>query len=244
MEVEKIIFKAKMAEKAERYDDMVEFVKLLSQSKPVLEEEERRLFVAGYKNSVSTRRLAWRQIKLEEVAEATETGYDQVTANYRQVIEDEIKGLCTEVLTMLNKHLISCATDSKSRVEYLKVKGDFYRYLAEVSVEDERKEFSESAAVAYKESSEIAVTEMSPTDPLRLGLALNFSVFFYDTLDMPERAVQIAKAAFNDAIVHLDTVTEENYREVAGTMQLLKDNLALWATEAPSQPIEQPQLED
>ena len=78
----------------------------------------------------------------------------------------------------------------------------------------------------------MATAELPATHPVRLGLALNFSVFYYEILNSPERACRLARAAFDDAISGLDTLSEEeNYKDATLIMQLLRDNLTLWTTE-------------
>lgn len=63
-----------------------------------------------------------------------------------------------------------------------------------------------------------------------MGLALNFSVFYYEILNSPDRACHLAKQAFDDAIAELDSLSEESYRDSTLIMQLLRDNLTLWTS--------------
>ena len=95
--------------------------------------------------------------------------------------------------SLLDKHLIPKASNAESKVFYLKMKGDYYRYLAEVAVGDHRASVLEDSQKAYQEAFEIAKSKMQPTHPIRLGLALNFSVFYYEILNSPEKACQLAK---------------------------------------------------
>lgn len=96
--------------------------------------------------------------------------------NYRGQVEKELRDICSDILNVLEKHLIPCALTGESRVFYYKMKGDYHRYLAEFATGTDRKEAAENSLVAYKAASDIAMTDLPPTHPIRLGLALNFSV--------------------------------------------------------------------
>ena len=67
--------------------------------------------------------------------------------------------------------------------------------------------------------------------PIRLGLALNFSVFLYEVQCKNQEACSLAKQAFDDAIAELDTLDEESYKDSTLIMQLLRDNLTLWTSD-------------
>ena len=107
------------------------------------------------------------------------------------------------------------------------MKGDYFRYLAEVATGDKRSDVVEKSRESYDEAFNIAKAKMQPTHPIRLGLALNFSVFYYEILTAPDKACQLAKQAFDDAIAELDTLNEESYKDSTLIMQLLRDNLTV-----------------
>lgn len=111
-------------------------------------------------------------------------------------------------------------------------KGDYFRYKAEYLHESEKKKAAENACKAYEEASEKA-KELPPTHPIGLGLALNFSVFYYEILDKPDKACDLAKKAFDAAIAELDTLKEDSYKDSTLIMQLLRDNLTLWTSDIP-----------
>ncbi|GAA5945637.1 hypothetical protein JCM21900_004668, partial [Sporobolomyces salmonicolor] len=92
-----------------------------------------------------------------------------------------------------------------------------------------------------KAASTIASTELPPTHPIRLGLALNFSVFYYEILNSPDKACSLAKLAFDDAIAELDTLSEESYKDSTLIMQLLRDNLTLWTSDVESAEAAKPE---
>jgi len=150
---------------------------------------------------------------------------------YREKVEGELREICLDVLGLLDKYLISKADNPESNVFYLKMKGDYYRYLAEVATGDDRSNDVDKSQKSYQEAFDIAKEKMQPTHPIRLGLALNFSVFYYEILNSPDKACQLAKQAFDDAIAELDTLNEDSYKDSTLIMQLLRDNLTLWTSD-------------
>ena len=87
-------------------------------------------------------------------------------------------------------------------------------------------EVKESSKSSYEEAREVA-SNLLPTHPIRLGLALNFSVFHYEIMNDPEEACKLAKKAFDDAIAELDKLEEDSYKDSTLIMQLLRDNLTV-----------------
>lgn len=103
--------------------------------------------------------------------------------------------------------------------------------MAEFSVDPQRQKAAEESNKAYKEASEIAATQLFPTHPIRLGLALNYSVYFYEIMNDPDEACRLAQTAFDDAISRLEHLSEESYKDSTLIMQLLRDNLTLWTSD-------------
>ncbi|KAH9518664.1 hypothetical protein Btru_005912 [Bulinus truncatus] len=226
------VYQAKLAEQAERYDEMVCAMKKVAMQDIELTVEERNLLSVAYKNVIGARRASWRIISsIEQKEEKCPPEKQNLTKEYRVQVETELNSICHDVLGVLDKNLIPNAATGESKVFYYKMKGDYHRYLAEFATGNDRKEAAENSLVAYKAASDISMTELAPTHPIRLGLALNFSVFYYEILNSPDRACRLAKAAFDDAIAELDTLSEESYKDSTLIMQLLRDNLTLWTSD-------------
>jgi len=230
---EELVYHAKLAEQAERYDEMVECMKRVAIKGNDLTVEERNLLSVAYKNVIGARRASWRIISSVEQREESKGTEDKLASmrEYRTTVENELNKICDDIINLLDKHLIEGAQNGEGRVFYYKMKGDYHRYLAEFTQKEKRKDAAEQSLVAYKRASDVANTELPPTHPIRLGLALNFSVFYYEILNSPDRACRLAKTAFDDAIAELDTLNEESYKDSTLVMQLLRDNLTLWTTD-------------
>lgn len=243
-----IVFRAQICEQSQRFDDMVNVMKELCQSHADLTNDERNLLSCAYKNVIGSRRTSWRVTKeILDVSNSssnnsninnTEASSNCTTTNptvikpFLSKIEKELKDHCNDIIKILNARLInSSSTTSESRVFYYKMKGDYTRYLCETCTGDERKEKANESLLAYKTASEKALIDLPPTNPVRLGLMLNFSVFYYEIMKSPERSCRLAKQAFDDAIAELDTLSEESYLDSTIIMQLLRDNLNFWESE-------------
>uniref|UniRef100_A0A0G4FI76 14-3-3 domain-containing protein n=1 Tax=Chromera velia CCMP2878 TaxID=1169474 RepID=A0A0G4FI76_9ALVE len=230
---EEYVYKAKLAEQAERYDEMADFMKSVASMGDELTVEERNLLSVAYKNAVGARRASWRIISSVEQKEKSKGNSTQLTfaEEYRKKVEAELNGICDAILELLDKHLIPSSSSGESKVFYYKMKGDYYRYISEFSSEESRTKAADNAHGAYKDAQGIATTDLFPTHPIRLGLALNFSVFYYEILNNPEEACRMARQAFEDAIAELDNVSEDSYKDSTLIMQLLRDNLTLWTSD-------------
>ncbi|CAK9156539.1 unnamed protein product [Ilex paraguariensis] len=233
---EEFVYMSKLAEQAERYEEMVEFMEKVVAAVPDSDEltvEERNLLSVAYKNVIGARRASWRIISSIEQKEESRGNVDHVNAikEYRAKIEAELSKICDGILKILDSRLVPSAGSGDSKVFYLKMKGDYHRYLAEFKTGSERKEAAENTLNGYKAAQDIANAELAPTHPIRLGLALNFSVFYYEILNSPDRACSLAKQAFDEAIAELDTLGEDSYKDSTLIMQLLRDNLTLWTSD-------------
>jgi len=227
------VYMAKLAEQAERYDEMADYMKQVSTCDEELSVEERNLLSVAYKNAVGSRRASWRIISSVEQKESSKGNTDAASraGEYRAIVEKELDDICDKILSLLDNNLIKNSTTGESKVFYYKMKGDYYRYIAEYKADDKKKEASDNAHEAYKAAMEVAKAELLVTHPIRLGLALNFSVFYYEVLSNPEEACKMARQAFEDAIAELDNVSEDSYKDSTLIMQLLRDNLTLWTSD-------------
>jgi len=231
------VYMAKLAEQAERYDEMVEFMK--KTTKAAVEDlllEERNLLSVAYKNIVGARRASLRIIssilaKEKEKGESPKVA--QVTI-YKEKVEEELEKICMDIVGLLDDFLLKKAKGAEASVFYLKMKADYYRYLAEFAVGERKSQYAESANGAYREAVD-AGAELAPTHPIRLGLALNYSVFQYEVQGETSKACDLAKEAFDNAIAELDTLDEESYKDSTLIMQLLRDNLTLWTSDGDDQ---------
>merc|ERR1712039_1111947 len=227
------VYFAKLAEQAERYDEMAEHMEKVGKLPDELSVEERNLLSVAYKNAVGSRRAAWRIITSVQQKEKSKGNQEQESfaGEYCKKVEAELQKICDTILGLLDSNLIPKASSGESKVFYQKMKADYYRYIAEFSNGDAKSKAAENARLAYDEAAKVAEKDLVVTHPIRLGLALNFSVFQYEVLQQPDEACKMARTAFEDAIAELDNVAEDSYKDSTLIMQLLRDNLTLWTSD-------------
>uniref|UniRef100_A0A2K5KGM6 14-3-3 domain-containing protein n=1 Tax=Colobus angolensis palliatus TaxID=336983 RepID=A0A2K5KGM6_COLAP len=142
------------------------------------------------------------------------------------------RSICTTALELLDKYLIANATSPETGVFYLKMKGGYFQYLAEVACGENQKQMTDNSQGAYQEAFDISKKEIQSTHPICLGLAVNFSVFYHEIHNHPELACTLAKMTFDEAIAELDTLNEDSYKDSTLIMQLLRDSLTLWTSDS------------
>jgi len=180
---ENLVNLARVAEQAERYDDMCKFMKKLVQEKQDLSVEERNLLSVAYKNVIGSRRASWRTLNVDDQSP------QELIQTYKKVVEGELDEICGEILALLEKHLIPAVEGKKdeSEVFYEKMAADYYRYLSEYKegLSDEPSAEGTKATTHYEKAYGIAKEKLPETHPTRLGLALNYSVCYYEILKKP-----------------------------------------------------------
>ena len=232
-------FRAKMAEQSERFDDMIlivkNIIKITLQRKKgeegaELSMEERNLLSVAYKNIVGKRRSAWRTLTTvrSKYEKHEKSPAAVLLSNYIRKIEGEILAYSVELQEQVDL-LIPLVSSIEGRVFFRKMCADYERYLCEIFVGEELKRSAEKALMHYKLASMDAEKNLHPTNPIRLGVALNFAVFYFETLGSSDRACHLARTAFDDALAELDTLPEKHYKDSTILLQLIRDNLQKWA---------------
>ena len=158
---EKNVYLAMLAEQCSRYKEMVQFLEdMVKQRDKDLNSDERNLLSIAYKNSISGGRSAVRTIMAYEAKEKKKDNstFLPYITEYKKKVEDELTKLCQGVLRTTDEELLKKAEDDEAKVFYIKMKGDYNRYIAEYAEGDLKKQVSDDALKAYDEATEIAKT--------------------------------------------------------------------------------------
>jgi len=238
MDAKELLYMARIAEQAERFEDMIGYMKkYLEISKDLKDMEKRNLLFNAYKMAVLSRRNASRTIAAFETKEKTKNSRQiEVINYYKTKVEKELENFCLELLAIIDQTLLKHPTDLETKVLYLKTKADYYRYISEIYTGENFKRSSENASKFYQAAIEVFAERVEKgekifpaTNPIRLGLALNYSIFQAEIKHDPKSAMNIAKKAFEEALNEFDNMIDEEMKvNAASVMQTLKENIAAW----------------
>jgi len=119
---EQNVYFAKLAEQAERYDEMADYMEKVGNVGDDLSVEERNLLSVAYKNAVGSRRAAWRIITSVEQKEKSKGNEENAkwAKEYCSKVEAELQKICDTILVLLDGKLIGKATTGESKVFYQK----------------------------------------------------------------------------------------------------------------------------
>ena len=228
--MEKKIFMARVADQSERYEDMVGFLKeIVQESSGDVSSDVRNLLSVGFKNLISSQRSAWKTVQaIEQNKKYAE--YSSNCAEYKEKISKELETNCKKIITIVKDNCLPKSGDDEAKVFYLKMIGDYYRYTAETASGDKLAEVTENASKYYQQATEAAAS-LKPYNSNKLGLALNYSVFYYELKNDSAKACKIAEEALNGARDEIDNMDNEEARDALSIIELLKENLDLWKEE-------------
>ena len=137
-------------------------------------------------------------------------------------------GDCQKVIDMINGRVLNSDCTDEAKAFFVKMVGDYYRYIAENAKADKLEEVKGKAKEAYEQANGI---DLPACNPIKLGLALNYSVFNYEVLKDHARACELADSALQQALDKIDELEEDDFRDAKSIIELLKENLTLWKEE-------------
>ena len=229
---------ARVAEQAERFEDMVSFLEaaINSKSGEDFTIDERNLLSVGFKNLIGSQRGAIRTIGAIEQNPKYQK-FSGALSTYKKRIEKELYEQCMRIVRIVKDKCLGLAVDNESKAFFQKMIGDYYRYVAESATEATLEEVKQGALQGYEEAEKLS-KDLNACNPIRLGLALNFSVFYYEVMNDHKKACELGEVALTEALEKIDDVDEETFRDAKSIIELLKENLSLWKEEEADNAVE------
>ena len=189
--------------------------------------DERNLLSVAFKNLISSKRAACRTISAIEQNPKYAKFNDALT-KYKTTIEVQLHNDCQKIIDMINDKVLSKSCADEAKAFFVKMVGDYYRYIAENAKDATLEDVKTKAKAAYEQANDI---ELPACNPIKLGLALNFSVFNYEVLKDHAKACELADNALQSALDKIDELEEDDFRDAKSIIELLKENLTLWKEE-------------
>ena len=232
---EKQVYLAMLAEQCSRYEDMMSFLEDMVKTKTEdLSSDERNLLSIAYKNTISLDRQAIRTLLAYESKEAkkAESPYLEYIREYKTKVQKELEDLCNKINQTIDSNLLPKANTDEAKVFYHKMKGDYDRYIAENVDGDIKKKYSDLGLSAYNAALE-AAKSIDYKNPIKLGLALNLSVFYYEVVGNKEQACKLAQETLDKSKEALTGADEEEdeVKDAMSIVNLLQENLSMWNSE-------------
>jgi 14-3-3 protein epsilon len=209
-----------------RLDEAIATLKDLIALGPELDERERSLFGLVYKDAVDPKRRTHKM--LMSVFNYEERAQHAVLADrVREVREKsgvELSDLCKDAIALIESELYPKSVDASARVFFQKMRGDMYRYLAELEEDGAR----ETALEAYTQALTIANESLADDDPVKLGTILNFAVFEFEHRSLVDRAIELVREGIQKAEAAIGHVEDASKSEAYAILSVMQSNLANW----------------
>ncbi|OHT04575.1 14-3-3-like protein B [Tritrichomonas foetus] len=231
--VEMLYYQARVAEKLERPQDIIDTMNKLISHKPGLNSKEREIFFAGYKNSINSVRGAIHlfEVYLHDESDEIDLTRRNHIQNYINKYVNQLNDLCLQAISTIDEVLILEAIENDACISYQKMRADYLRYMAEFKTGEDRDICVKKSEVSYQAALQLARRYLRPSDPLYLGLALNYAVCEFEMLNKRKEAIDFAEKVFNEAVKTLNELDEANYNESTSIMQLIREDITQWTSQ-------------
>ena len=147
---------------------------------------------------------------------------------YKSKLENKLYRDCEMIIELININILAKSPSDDIKAFFIKMIADYQRYVAEMATGDRLEEAKDQARKNYEDANAI---DLPACNPIKLGLALNLSVFYYEILQEYQKACQLADKALQEALERIDDLEEDEFREAKAIIELLKENLGIWKEE-------------
>ena len=231
--IRKSLYLATILENAGKHEEAMKYMEEIAKSKKNdLSIEEINLLTISFNNQI-TKKLNQIKILNKVIAkdELTNSKYLKTDTNIRDIIQRDINDICNKMINLCDNYLLNKTEKNETKILYLKLRGQYYRYLSDVSENEQQKDANKNAINSFNEAFEL-IDNLSVTNPIRLGFILNYAIFQYEFLNDIDTAIKITKENFEIGINQLEKVNDNNeYQNASSILMLLKQNIDMWNNE-------------
>lgn len=241
------VFKARLAEQIKRHDDVIAALRQIALMGLDLSVEERRMLSAAYQHKSASLRRALTLCKPRAASAQADDAHMEpgnhddirsirASSSYTATIKAELRKLCDEVVALCEDCLTPNAKTPQTKVFYCTMAADYHRYASEFEKFEARKMAAGLAKRAYAAGLAIAEHSLDTTDPVRLGLTLNFSVLYVENLDSLDAGTQLLQKGYTAAIGDLARLSDPEKNAVLPILSVMRENTSAWQTAALAAP--------
>ena len=231
--IRKSLYLATILENAGKHEEAMKYMEEIAKSKKNdLSIEEINLLTISFNNQI-TKKLNQIKILNKVIAkdELTNSKYLKTDTNIRDIIQRDINDICNKMINLCDNYLLNKTEKNETKILYLKLRGQYYRYLSDVLENEQQKDANKNAINSFNEAFEL-IDNLSVTNPIRLGFILNYAIFQYEFLNDIDTAIKITKENFEIGINQLEKVNDNNeYQNASSIFMLLKQNIDMWNNE-------------